>query len=506
MSDPYNCEVYADPQSLRILDDFNRRTKARSFASNQRRREIETETANTPLNNEGLEALTAALGWLCEMERMGFRFAHLALKGADPKSPLLYDPKLRVWRELPNAKDKWGGILRKNSSFKGTLSHQTFNALMDAGRQRCEDGPEITLNPPINGVVFRNGVFDLSTGEIRNFAADDYRAFLGSVDFDKDAKGRPTLVEELIDAMSGGDDRKAKLIRAVSYLNICGVHSLPAFKSAFFIWSCETGNGGRSSLFRIVGKAAGGDAAVVVSDLSSLNDPNTLLRLNGRNYVYVDECNLQSSAKSKSVAVLKNITGGLTKLEVWKKFQDKHEIEGHWCVNQALNSTEFLYGADKALLLRSVPLVTPTLPVAMREEFAKDAERSKALFSDAECSRFLRALWVEFGDPQNAALFIDEAKGAYSDDLASLVTEQDPLSEFCEECLLPQSGKETPIEMALDAYNKWLRINYPNNSVVNKVVFGRGLKKMGIKCERIRDGETRLSYLIGYSVLPIYRQ
>jgi hypothetical protein len=191
---------------------------------------------------------------------------------------------------------------------------------------------------------------------------------------------------------------------------------------------------------------------------------------------------------------------------VWKKFQDKHEIEGHWCVNQALNSTEFLYGADKALLLRSVPLVTPTLPVAMREEFAKDAERSKALFSDAECSRFLRALWVEFGDPQNAALFIDEAKGAYSDDLASLVTEQDPLSEFCEECLLAQSGKETPIEMALDAYNKWLRINYPNNSVVNKVVFGRGLKKMGIKCERIRDGETRLSYLIGYSVLPVYRQ
>jgi phage/plasmid-associated DNA primase len=450
-------------------------------------------------NQEGLEVASALLD---ELVAAGFRFGKRLTVGSaseDTIESVIYDAHFGVWKPLYQKRTKWETLLR-DVGLKGTLDVFIFPAMISEAEARCYKGITVNFDKPLKGVAFENGIFDLGTGKLRDYAPEDFRQFRGRAVYDECAEGAPTLVNELIDYMAAGDDSKAKLIRAACYLNIVGIHTLPAFKSAFFIWACDEGFGGRSSLFNVVQKAAGGDAVVTLSHLKDLTDVNTLLRLQGRNYCYIDECQDVSTARSKAVATLKNITGGVTRLEVWQKHKDKFEIEGHWIVNQAFNGMELLYAADRALIDRCVPIVTHRIPEAAMEAYIDNPQKQKDLVSSAEATRFLQSLWREFGDPSEAARVVDSVKREFERDLESLVSTTEPMSEFAEQWLVAAPGQITPIEKVLDAYNGWLKAMYPTHRQVNVRNISSGLRKQGLQVDRVKLDGTLTTVLIGKEV------
>lgn len=449
--------------------------------------------------------LTTHAEWLLqEIKMWGFRFGYAPVSGAKTKESyqlLIYEPDKKVWVPLYEDPVKWSLVFRAYADMEGILPVDYRSAVKTIASEMCLNGMKVDLDKPVNGVCFENGVFDLETGSLRDYRPEDNRMFRGQTVF-KDGGGEPALANELLGYLSGGDPSKLKLIRAACYLNICGIHSLPAFKSAFVIWACEQGDGGRSSLFNLVRKASGGDAEVGMSHLSGLADPNTLLRLRGRNYVFIEECQDTVSGRSQAIANLKKLTGGTSRIEVWEKFADKFEIEGHWLVNQAFNGLELMYAADKALLKRSVPIVTESIPEDVRDAYADDIEKQKQMASDEEASKFLRSLWEEFGTPINAAKVINEVKKEFEEDLNSLVQTSDPVSDFCEQWIIADPGALTPMESVLSDFNRWLWVLYPTHKAKNIRTFNTDLKRLGYRIERVNEGGVKIQCLLGAKVMP----
>lgn len=499
MSDRFKTST---PQEEEIEHQIQQR---RARVARSPKQELDSKIRKSVENakEHNLENLQVAAALLDELLAAGFRFGKRLTVGStseDTVEAVIYDAHFGIWKPLYQKRTKWETLLRSDAGLQGTIDPFLFSAFMSEAEARCYSGVTVNFDKPLNGVAFENGIFDLDAGKLRTYAPDDFRQFRGRSRFDCNASEEPTLVNELIGHMAAGDESKARLIRAVCYLNIVGIHSLPAFKSAFFIWACEEGYGGRSSLFNVVQRAAGGDAVVTLSHLTDLTDVNTLLRLQGRNYCFIDECQDVSTARSKAVATLKNITGGVTRLEVWQKHKDKFEIEGHWIVNQAFNGMELLYAADRALIDRCVPIVTHRIPEAAMAEYIKDPQKQKDLVSDAEATRFLRALWAEFGDPADAAMVVDTVKREFERDLESLVSTTDPLSEFAEQWLVASPGKVTPIEKVLDAYNTWLKQMYPTHKQVNVRNITSGLRKQGLNIDRVKVGGVLTTCLFGREV------
>lgn len=497
MSDPYR---FSSPQEERIIAEAQERRRAQVYKTPKEREDEAYDPQFFAVQSNGELELKLANRFLDELQAAKFQFHYVRTTNSDnPLRLVMYDQREYIWVSLPESRDRWETLLRTNGSLKGLLSGSMFQAVISASRQRCEEPKTpIELGKPIDGVCFANGVFDLNTGVLRQYTPEDCRQFLGTSRFVEGVDGEPLLINELLGYMSGGDGDKLRLIRAACYLNIVGIHKLPAFKSAFFIWACEEGYGGRSSLFRIINKAAGGDAVVTVDSLSQLTDSNTLFRLSGRNYIHVDEADTTMSARSKAISVVKNITGGVTRLEVWQKHKDRFEIEGHYCVNQALNSLEFLYAADRALQERCVPIVIGSIPTAVQEAYKADTLKQDMLVSDAECSRFLRSLWQEFGHPVNAAQVVDEVKRKYDADLALLVSEESPMSEFCDEWFVEAPGKLTPLSVVLSDFNRWMEQSYPQHKKFSTKKMAQELRKLKYRTER--DETLKTMCVVGWEV------
>lgn len=501
MSDPFKTTT---KQEENILFQVNQRSKARVARSRADEVATDAERDLDKIRDNGQKEWEFATYLLDKLEKSGFRFSHEKTTGSTSSDTVrnwIYDAHHGVWKPFYRDPNKWATLMKIELGFTGFVPVETVNAVMAVAEHRCYlCTTPVNFDQPLNGVAFANGVFDLETGELRPYRHDDYRHFVGKVDFDSSVEGEPELVNELIGYMAGGDKDKENLIRAACYLNIVGIHRLPAFKSAFFIWACENGNGGRSGLFRVINNAGGGAAGVTMSYLAGLCDSNSLLRLRGSNYIYIDECQDITSARSKAVATLKNITGGVTKLEVWEKHRDKYEIEGHWIVNQAFNGMELLYAADPALIARSVPMVTQPLPQDAIDRYQYDEQRQQDLVSVAECSRFLKSLWKEFGHPAKAAQVVNTVKKEFEHDLEQLVSRTEPLTEFVEAWLVDSPGKITPVSKVLSAYNEWLKQMYPTHKQVNVRNITSGLRKHGLTIERVKLEGVLTTCLFGKEV------
>ncbi len=479
----------------------DKKRKFEAFLNSYEDAEKIAHEIDTQIKSVTSKLTTHAEFMLEELKMWGFCFGWAPLKGSKKSDHqlLIFDPDSKIWKPLYEDRLQWSLAFRTWADMEGFFPGMYMEAIRTVAAERCLNGMRVDLDKPVNGVCFENGVFDLDTGTLRDYRPEDNRMFKGQTVF-KDGGGEPELANELLGYLSGGDPSKLKLIRAACYLNICGIHSLPAFKSAFIIWACEKGDGGRSSLFNLVRKASGGDAEVGMSHLSGLADPNTLLRLRGRNYVFIEECQDTVSGRSQAIANLKKLTGGTSRIEVWEKFQDKFEIEGHWLVNQAFNGLELMYAADKALLNRSVPIVTESIPDKIRDAYAENVEKQRQMASDAEASQFLRSLWQEFGEPINAAKVINEVKKEFEDDLNSLVQTSDPVSDFCDQWLAEDAGAVTPVERVLADFNHWLKVLYPTHKAKNIRTFNTDLKRLGYRVERIREGGVLVQCLLGCTV------
>jgi phage/plasmid-associated DNA primase len=453
MSDPFKTSTPQDEHILTTAKYRNAKAKNKDERSFSER-----------LSEHCQAMLDYAEGLLEELEQAHFTFGHV--RGAsisEPALPYMYDRHFHIWVPAYKKKTQWETLLRTDADFYGVLENrEMWPAFQSALYEKCRMGFPVTLNPPLAGIPFANGVFDFKLGGLRYYTAEDGRTFLGKTQYLPTGK-RPEEVLRLISYMANGDSDLEELIYAVCWLHITGVHNLPTFKSAFFVWACPNGYSGRTALFDVINRASGGNAAVSLAHLDDLSNPNILALFEGRNYGIVDEANTVMSARSKSMSVLKQMVGGVTSLPVKKLYMDRHEAQGHWIISQALNSMSLIYAADKPLVDRTVAIVTSRIPEEEIEAFQTSVERQQRQRSETEASAFVYFLWKRFGAPENAASTVDRLKGKYKESIDELADSASPFREFCNEALVEKTGNKVMVKTIVSAFNRWLSAMYPTN-------------------------------------------
>lgn len=501
MSDPYKTTTKQEEDILFKAKQRGRARTGRDGAANQIvAADIKSMQVEFGLARNDLEYLEYSRKLLDELEAAEFEFAHVETTAEDePTLCVVFDRHYNVWKPLYKEKKVWENLLRTNTSFLGVLERtHMWGAFQSALVERSLRANPVQLNGHLNGIPFSNGVFDFELGGLRGYRATDGRTFLGSEQYVDDGTDS-TLTNGLIRMMAAGDENKEKLIRAVCWLHLTGIHNLGWFKSGFIIWACPGGNSGRSTLFDLIGLATGGQdgAGVPLNSLSDLQDPNNLAKLRGRNYVIVDEANTVTSAKSQAISTLKSIVGCRNAaLNVKVLYQNRETIHGHWIVSQALNSFSLLYGADEPLLNRTVALVTESIPQGVIDAYKADRNKRKRSESMEEACAFVRSLWREFGNAENAAFVVDELKGLYNADIRSLVDVESPITEFCSTALLEKAGHEVSLGQVTELFNKWLAKMYPTNRPKSVKAMSKELAEAGYSVIKQTSG-AKLRVVVG---------
>ena len=498
MTDPFRSTT---KQEENILFEARQRSRARTG-----RQVVETpDPAPAPdewkwrMQNWDKNCLDYANELINELESSDFLFGH-TVGGSDkgPITPYMYDRHHRIWIPLYSSKQRWETLLRSDTSFRGVLEKKSvWEAFRSALDERCYQGTAVKLNRPLNGIAYANGVFDLDIGALRNYQPEDGRTFFGETEY-VDDESTPDEVVGLVQHMANGDVELEELIYAACWLHITGVHKVPTFKSAFFIWACPDGFSGRTALFDVINRASGGNSSVSMGCIDDLSDPNVRARFEGRNYGVIDEANTVISAKSKSMSILKQMVGGFSMLDGKNLYKDRGQFGGHWIVSQALNSMSLIYAADRPLVDRTVAIVTNRIPKEEIESFQQSESRISRQESDAEASAFVRFLWKKFGSPRNAAQTVDRLKGKYKGFIDQLADSSSPLKEFCCEALEPSPGKTVLLKTVVQAFNRWLSVMYPTNRPKTVRSLVTEMKATGF--EITKEGENKPQELAGYTV------
>lgn len=335
------------------------------------------------------------------------------------------------------------------------------------------------FNKPQAAVFYKNVVFDWEAGHARPYEANDFRRSRGTTEFD--VKATADDCEEtlgLVKWMSAGDTNLERLIHCVNALNIVGLHTIDQkFKCAFFIWSAPVGFSGRTTLFNIVDQASGG-ALVPANDLEDVTDPLFRFNLIGRNGVFCDERQTSLNAKSPTVATIKQLVGGISRQRVTAKYRMPEEHFGHWTVNQTLNSMDFLYSADKALVERCVAICTQVLPDEVKDAFDRDPKRGARQRSIANSSGYVLWLRQNLGTLDEICLEIKRLRTEYLPKLKVLADTSEPFQEFCEEFIVPDPEQEIRVASIQDAFHDWLTRRQPGVDKLGKKMVGSRLSAL----------------------------
>lgn len=466
MSDPYNRGEYGDPQSQEIL----RKVKARSFASENNTSGAVTQGQIDLLNAQGEQERRVASQIISELQASGFRFRFCADDLRREPTIWYFDPKhnWRIWRQYPVTPAAQNAIFETYSQVSTQLSASLRNAIESQIRQDASNHTPIRrFNTPTEAVYFSNVVFDWSEGVAREYRYEDHRNSRGTVEFDvKVGADDCEVTLGLVKLMAGGDTDKERLIHAVNVLNIVGIHTLgPTFKSGIFIWACPGGYSGRSTLFKVLQMASGG-GLMGLQSLDDLEDRNYVAELEGSTGVFVDERQEVASAKSKWVSTVKAMVGGTWTTKVHKKHEQPRTLEGHWVVNQSLNTLDFIYGADRPLQERVVALTTETIPQSVRDAFRDDPERAKRATSTSEASAYLKWLRTQFGSITEVAAEVDRLKVRYLEDITAVATHDSPTSEFFNEYLTESEDANSEILLndLQGDLKLWMKRFYPRHA------------------------------------------
>jgi hypothetical protein len=494
MSDPYNRGAFEDPQSQSIL-------RARTFNSeNKKDNSTIVQSAIDNLNAQGDQERRIASEIIKELGMSGFKFRFCADDLRREPTIWYFDPKMnwKIWRQYPVTPACQNAIFETHSQVTTQLSSTLRNAIESQIRQNASNHLPITrFNTPTEAVFFSNAVFDWAEGVAREYRYEDHRNRRGTVEFD--VKAQPEDCEEtlkLVALMAGGDKEKERLIHAVNVLNIVGVHTLgPAFKSGIFIWACPGGYSGRSTLFKVLQLASGG-GLIGLQTLDDLEDKNYVAELEGSTGVFVDERQEVASARSKWVSTIKAMVGGTWTTKVHKKHEQPRTLEGHWVVNQSLNTLDFIYGADRPLQERVVALITETIPQAVQDEFNRDLERARRATSPSEASAYLKWLRSQFGSVAEVAAEVDRLKKQYLEDIQAVATKESPTSEFFGEYLVESedADAEVVIQDLLGGLNLWMKQFFPRHRPLSVTQLGVRLREeqeYGAFVEKATKGPNR---------------
>jgi hypothetical protein len=502
MSDPYR---ETSPQEKRINNDIEQRRRARSYSSENNDQSAVVRSAIESLNALGEQERRIASEIILELEQAGFKFRFCADDLRREPTIWYFDPKMnwRIWRQYPVTPACQNAIFETHSQVTTQLSSTLRNAIESQLRQNASNHLPITrFNTPNEAVYFSNAVFDWKEGVAREYRYEDHRNRRGTVEFD--VKAEPGDCEEtlkLVALMAGGDKEKERLIHAVNVLNIVGVHTLgPAFKSGIFIWACPGGYSGRSTMFKVLQLASGG-GLIGLQTLDDLEDKNYVAELEGATGVFVDERQEVASAKSKWVSTVKAMVGGTWTTKVHKKHEQPRTLEGHWVVNQSLNTLDFIYGADRPLQERVVALITETIPQSVQDEFNRDLKRAQRATSPSEASAYLKWLRSQFGSVAEVAAEVDRLKKRYLDDIQAVATKDSPTSEFFADYLVESEDpdSEVVIQDLLNGLNLWMKQFYPRHRPLSITQLGVRLREepeYGAFIEKATKGPNRMKKVL----------
>ncbi len=498
MTDPYSGGSFSDPQS----ENIQKQLRAKKFASTDSRSDIAQNYIDS--QNAAQEREQGMANWTVQnLLRKGADFRLLANDPSRNPEVWYFDPGIhsQIWRRFPDQRSAQNAIYeRLLTSLESQNEGRVAAAIESKIRQHAETTPHIRLfNEPRNAVFFANGVFDWGEGGFRgSYRKEDWRNRRGSIDFDPKATAdncSETL--RLVHLMAGGDPDKERLIHAVNVLNIVGVHTLgSAFKSGLFVWTCPNGYSGRSTLLSVVQKASGG-GLIGLNSLEDLEDRNYLAELEGSTGVFVDERQEMASAKSKWVSTVKSMVGGTITTKIHRKYEAPRDVQGHWVVNQSLNSLDFLYGADRPLQERVVALKTVSIPKAEQQAFNTDIQRIQRIQSVSEASSYLVWLRSQFGSLVEVAEEVDRLKGKYLDDIQAVASSVAPENEFFDLYLDTETATGDDalvLSDLLTRYNQWLGRNYPRHKKISAKQLSNRLKsdsRFGESIEKIRTGVHR---------------
>ena len=499
MSDPYK---YSSPQEEWMERKLEQRTRERRLGkvTNQKTKISAVRSEIETLNVRGEQDRRIAAEIINELSQAGFEFRFCADDLRREPTVWYFDPKMnwRIWRQYPVTPACQNAIFETHSQVTSQLSSSLRNAIESQIRQNASNHLPITrFNTPTEAVFFSNVVFDWKEGVAREYRYEDHRNRRGTVEFD--VKAQPEDCQEtlkLVALMAGGDKQKERLIHAVNVLNIVGVHTLgPAFKSGIFIWACPGGYSGRSTLFKVLQLASGG-GLLGLQTLDDLEDRNYVAELEGSTGVFVDERQEVASARSKWVSTIKAMVGGTWTTKVHKKHEQPRTLEGHWVVNQSLNTLDFIYGADRPLQERVVALITETIPQSSQNEFNGDLERARRATSTSEASAYLKWLRSEFGSVAEVAAEVDRLKKRFLDDICAVATKDSPTSEFFSEYLIESEDPdaEVVIHDLLYGLNMWMKQFYPRHRPLSVTQLGLRLREeqeYGAFVEKANKGPNR---------------
>ncbi len=326
---------------------------------------------------------------------------------------------------------------------------------------------------------FRNGTFDLGTGEMHPHDRADFITKMVHYNYCPEAEC-PTFLRFLERIMGGGPDAsEAALDRAdrlIAYLQKAFGYALTGVtnEKVFFIFH-DSGNNGKSTLLSTFLKILEEYAVLLQIETlmvrqESNNTQADLADLRGARFVMTSETEEgQRLAEGK----LKRITQGMGKIKAVRKYENPIEFyETHKLFMDA-NHKPVVRGSDNAIWNRLHPLpFSITIPA---EEI--DPELPGKLLAEAEgilawaVAGTLRWRREGLGKPPE----VEDAGARWR-------AESDPLREFVEDCCVVRPGLSLKAAVLWQAYEKWAEENGERH-VLNRKKFADRLQALG--CEQV---------------------
>lgn len=464
MTDNYSGRSGTDPQSLRIKEE--QKTWPNPNAANSWEDEKALEAAH-----DAKKLLDAVLDRKTPEERRKPK-AHIRQAEGQGETPFIGFESGGLWRSLGDTTQQTTTVFEREGFTRSQFSRLMRDSVITKATLEAEKHDTVVLNPASTSIYYRNGVYDWNEQRFRQLTVEDHRTVRGEGRFHEEATDEDKDCFEVLNhvrQMAGDNADKERLIHAVNALNIIGVQTLGSnFKTSIFLWVCPEGNGGRSSLFRVI-KRASGQNVVQFDNAEQLTDANKLLQLEGKNGIYIDERQVATSAKAHWVSILKQIVGGDGELTTKRLYSDIGTTRGQWTFNQATNSTEFLHGCDKALFDRFVAIKTVPFEDDVIAAFVADETREKTLHSEKTASSYVKWLRANFGTLREVAAEVTRLRKHFMDDIAQVADQTTPWDEFFGRFVKEETGADgLSFDFLFHSFKAWAAVHHPNSKVLQQ--------------------------------------
>lgn len=350
---------------------------------------------------------------------------------------------------------------------KGVLAH--------ASRAVGIRVPDAQLNARSNVFVFKNGTFDLETGEFRDSDPEDYMTLAAGCDYDPEATC--PLYDELMEQYQA-DPEIREYIHTLAGAAMEGRQNL----QNLITWYGATGGNGKGTVMRAWQHVFGTFAKMLpVEALTSRGKDDAYrdqkAQLQGVRLVFATEP--EENARFNTGTV-KALTGG-DRIVTRAMYRSTVEFDPTWLIIMATNvRVSTPNDGGMARRLKEVPWTFTVDPNNMRS----DLDDKLAAEASGIANRLLAGWWSykAFGieHPEK----IEAATREY-------LEEVDPIARFLEECTTRQDGVLTPSSKLYQQYKNWCEDE--GQGAYSNARFSMNLIRRGYEKKRTNQGVVWLN-------------